>query len=231
MARLTRKQLKQDKFAAEVGHTVEFVAEHRQQLIRAGIVAALVIALAAGIYLYIRHQRTARQAALAEAIRIQDTLVGPTGADVPTYPTQEAKDKEVSKAFNGIIEKYSGSEEAAVARYYLGTIAADQGKLAEAEKLLKAAIESADAAYVSLGKVALAQVYLATNRAAEGEKLLREVMAHPTVFVSKEQATILLAQALRNSKPQEARKLLEPLRTSRTAISQVAIGLLGEIGR
>ena len=231
MARLTRKQLKQDNFAAEVGHTVEYVAGHRKQLTRAAIVAAVVIALGAGIYFYIRHQRNLRQAALAEAIRIQDTLVGQTGADVPTYPTQEAKDKEVAKALNGIIEKYSGSQEAAVARYYLGTNAADQGRLAEAEKQLKASIESADDAYASLGKVALAQVYLATNRAAEGEKLLREVMAHPTVFVSKEQGAILLAEALRNSKPQEARKLLEPLRTSRTAVSQVAIGALGEIGR
>jgi predicted negative regulator of RcsB-dependent stress response len=231
MARLTRKQLKQDKFAAEVGHTVEFVTEHRQQLIRAGIAVAAVLALAAGIYFYVKHQRSVRQMALAEAIRIQETLVGPTGADIPTYPNQETKDKEVAKAFNAIINEHPGSNEAAVARYYLGSLAADQGKMAEAEKQLKMAVESADKSYGSLAKLALAQVYFSTNRAAEGEKILRDVIANPTVFVSKEQATIALAQALETSKPQEARKLLEPLRTSRTAISQVAISALGEVSR
>ncbi len=231
MARLTRKQLKQDKFADEVGHTVEFVTEHRQQLIRAGIAAIVVLAIAAGIYFYVKHQRGVRQAALAEAIRIQDTLVGPASGDVPTFPTQEAKDKAVAKAFNGIIQEYSGSNEASVARYYLGSLAADQGRLADAEKQLREAVASADDAHASLAKLALSQVYFSSGRAGDGEKLLRDLMANPTVFVSKEEATIALAQAIAAAKPQEARKLLEPLRTSRTAISQIAIGALGAVGR
>jgi predicted negative regulator of RcsB-dependent stress response len=231
MARITRKELKQDKFAAEVSHTVEYVAEHRTQLVRAGIAVAAVLVVAAGIYFYVRHQRTVREQALADAIRIQDTLVGPAGADVPTFPTQEAKDKEVSKAFNAVIDKYPGSNEAAVAHYFLGALAADQGKFSDAEKHLKVAVESASKAYASLAKMALAEVYFSTGRIGDGEKLLRDLMAHPTAFVSREEATIALARGLERTRPQEARKLLEPLRTSRTAISQVAIGALGEVER
>jgi hypothetical protein len=79
--------------------------------------------------------------------------------------------------------------------------------------------------------MALAEVYFSTGRIGDGEKLLRDLMAHPTAFVSREEATIALARGLERTRPQEARKLLEPLRTSRTAISQVAIGALGEVER
>ncbi|HVP00217.1 MAG TPA: hypothetical protein VMT15_19235, partial [Bryobacteraceae bacterium] len=57
----------------------------------------------------------------------------------------------------------------------------------------------------------------------------RDLMDHPTEFVSKEQATISLARFLAPKKPAEARKLLEPLRTQPGAVSQVALTLIGEL--
>ena len=39
MSRITRKELKTDKFALEIGHTVTFFEEHRQEIIRYGGVA------------------------------------------------------------------------------------------------------------------------------------------------------------------------------------------------
>jgi hypothetical protein len=59
--------------------------------------------------------------------------------------------------------------------------------------------------------------------------LLRALYDKPTVFVSKEQAAIALARAISTTKPAEARKLLEPLRTGRPAISQTAITLLSQL--
>jgi DNA-directed RNA polymerase subunit F len=47
--------------------------------------------------------------------------------------------------------------------------------------------------------------------------------------VSKEQAQIALAQVLAKANPQEARKLLEPLRSERAAISRNALTLLAEL--
>ena len=83
--------------------------------------------------------------------------------------------------------------------------------------------------YASMGKLSLAQVYLSTGRNADAEKLLRSLYDKPSLFVSKEQAAIALARALAVTKPAEARKLLEPLRTGRPAISQVAITLLSQL--
>jgi hypothetical protein len=54
-------------------------------------------------------------------------------------------------------------------------------------------------------------------------------MDHPTIYISKEQATISLAHFIARKNPVEARKLLEPLRSQQGAIGQSAIQVLGEL--
>ncbi|MGH9555974.1 MAG: hypothetical protein ACRD2Y_09155, partial [Terriglobales bacterium] len=67
------------------------------------------------------------------------------------------------------------------------------------------------------------------GKIAEAEKLIRGVMANPTVMVSKEMATVELARVLVKTRPADARKLLEPLRIERTAVSKAAITTLGDL--
>jgi hypothetical protein len=78
-------------------------------------------------------------------------------------------------------------------------------------------------------QVALADIYRAQGKIAEGEKLLRSLIEKPTDFVSREHATILLAELIKDSRPEEARKLLEPLRTSRSVISRHSLTVLAEL--
>ncbi len=230
MDRITRKELKRDKFALEVEHTVEYVAEHRKAVIRYSVIGAAVLVLVLGFFAYRRQQRAARQAALTSALEIQQAVIGPAPNEfIRAFPTEQARDEAAMKAFADIAAKYSGSDEATIAEYYLGTIAANQGKNAEAEKWLKDVVDSGNANYASLAKLTLAEIYKLQGRLGEGEALLRSLIAKPTDFVSKEQATINLAELLASSKPAEARKLLEPLRTGRTAISSAAIAALGEM--
>ena len=61
MDRVTRSKLKTDKFAVEVEHTVEYVAEHRKQVTRYGAIAVVIAIVAAGIWYYRGSQHTARQ--------------------------------------------------------------------------------------------------------------------------------------------------------------------------
>jgi len=230
VARITRKELKTDKFALKVGHTVTFFEEHRQYLVRYAGIALGVVALIVGYFFYAGHEHTAREAALSHAIEVQEAPVGGVSATGGlTFPTQETKDKEAIKVFTDLKSKYSGSMEAEVAQYYLGSILADQGSLAQAEKSFQEAAEKGDAKYSSLAKLSLAQIYFSDGRDTQGETMLRDLMAHPTVFVSSQQATITLAKYLALKKPAEARKLLEPLRTEPGAVGQVALTILGEI--
>jgi predicted negative regulator of RcsB-dependent stress response len=227
----TRKDLKKDKFAEEVKHGFEFLTEHSDQAKLYGGIAALVIAIGAGVYYYMHYQAGVREELLADAIRIDAAAFGSAPSQPGTlhYATLEEKEKARAKAFADLSTKYRGSQEGAIAAFYLASDAADKGDLADAEKRYKDIADSAPSAYSSLAQMSLAKIYDSEGKRAEAEKVLRYAMDHPTISVSKEQATIQLALLIGKTNPDEGRKLLEPLRTSRTPVSRAAVQALGDI--
>lgn len=231
MDRLTRKELKTDKFAQEVEHTVEFLGEHRRQAIVYGGIGLVLVIVAAGVYFYRNYAHGQREEALRDAITIQTANIGPVSNPIAkSYPTKAERDKAAEKAFADLAARYDGSDEAAYALYMLGNMAMDEGRTADAEKRYKAVIDQGPANYASLAKVTLADIYASQGKLNEAEQLLRSIIDKPTVLVSKEEATIQLGRLLADKKPEETRKLLEPLRTSdRTAISRTAITILSQL--
>jgi predicted negative regulator of RcsB-dependent stress response len=224
-----RRELKHDKFVEQVGHSVEYASEHREQVIKWGGVALVVLLLAVGGYWYMSHQHDVRQEALRNAMQTFEAGIGQGGEFIKSFPTQAEKDKAVVKELTDVSTKYSGKQEGQIARYFLGLFYSDKGNMPEAEKNLKIAAEGGKDAYASQAKLSLAQLYASTGRQSEAEKLLRSVIDDPTVLVSKEQATIALAKVIAQKNPAEARKLLEPLRAERGPVSRAAITALGEI--
>ena len=230
MARITRKELKTDKFALEVEHTVTLFEEHRQEIVRYGGAGLAVILVVLGFLLYSGRQHAAREQALAKAIAIQEAPVGaPAAPGQQSFPTQDAKDQAALKAFSDLKSEYGSSEEGEIAGYYLGAIQADQGRFADAEKSFEEVAQHGDAKYSSLAKLSLAQIDFGDGKDAQGEAILRDLMAHPTIFVSKDQAAIMLARFLAPKKPAEARKLLDPLRNTPGTVGQVALQVYSEI--
>ncbi len=225
MDRLTRKELKTDKFALEVTHGFEYVTEHKEQVVRYGSIVAGVVILFLIIYGFISYRAGVREDALRNALSIQDQTPGPDS----TYPTADAQKAAFKKALTEVANKYPSSQQGAVAEYYLGTMAADSGDVATADKMLRSVIDHGNKNYASLAKLALAPVLQAEGKGPEGEQLLRSLVANPTTFVSKDEAIIALAHYLAPTKPQEARKMLEPLRTERSTISRAALTVLSEI--
>jgi len=73
--RITRKELKSDKFALEVEQTVDYVAEHRRQLLQYGSSPPLWWPSSWAGYFYLRHQQSERAQLLAQAITIQEAPV------------------------------------------------------------------------------------------------------------------------------------------------------------
>lgn len=229
MDKLTRKELKADHLVEEVEHGVEYVAEHKSQFVKWGIAVAVVLAVAGGIYGYLQTQKSSRMELLSKAYMIQDAPVGPPqGEYKPPYATNAERDVAAVKAFTEVAAKYGSSEEGYIAKYFLGTHAADQAKWADAEKNFKEVADSASAGIASLAKLALAQVYAVQSKNADAEKLLRSIIDKPTEMVSKEQAQLTLGRLLLKSNPAEAKKLLEPLRTGSPAVSRAALTILSE---
>jgi predicted negative regulator of RcsB-dependent stress response len=223
----TRKELKSDKFALEVQHGVEYVSEHRDMMIRWGIPAVAVVLIAIVVFYYRGYQHNVRQEALHSTMQIQNSTVGPSQSQyVVSFPTSDARETAVVKAWRDLATKYPGTEEGDIAEFFLGTNAADSGNLPEAAKHFQTAIDSGHGPYTSEAKLALAQVYGAQGKVNDGVKLIQSVIDHPTVMVSKDAAILALADLIKTSDPQRARKLVDPLRTStRSAVSKAAITL------
>ncbi|MEO8024893.1 MAG: tetratricopeptide repeat protein [Bryobacteraceae bacterium] len=232
MDKINRKDLKHDKFAEEVIHSVDFIADHRKQAIRYGSIALVVIVLGFGMFFYMRHQHTVREELLRDAMLTFDANISPNAPEgMKAFPTQDEKDKAMKKAFSNLADNYSGSMEGEIGRYFLGVNAADKGKLDEAGKYFEKVADSGQKDYGSLARLALAQIQVGQGKNADAEKTLRYVADHPTTLVSKEQAQIELAKVIAKRDPAEARKMLEPLRTDRTAISQAAVQTLAQISQ
>ena len=232
MDRITRKELKTDPFATEVQHTLEYVTGHRSQFIRYGTIVAGVAVLAAAGWFYVQHQHTVRQQKLAEVFRISDANVGPSQSQyLLSYPTEDAKDQALVKALTDLAQS-SGTEEGTIGQFMLAVHAADKGKPAEAERRLREVVDSGKGPYVSLAAVQLARIYGSEGKVADARALLQPIIDKPTVFVSKEQAQLALAKALAQTKPDEARKILDGLRGSqRPIISQTAIAQEAELAQ
>jgi predicted negative regulator of RcsB-dependent stress response len=228
VSRITRKELKTDKFALEVEHTVDFFEVHRDKIIRYSAIGAVVVLAIVAFLWYSRSQHAAREEALNQALQAVNAPVGDQNTP-GAFPTEEARQQEATKRLTDIATRYGGSEQGDIAVFYLASQLADQGKLSEAEKRFKEVADSGKANYASLAKLSLSQIYFSDGRNAEGEKVLRSLIDNPTAFVSKDQATIALARAIAPTKPAEARKLLEPLRTVPGQVGQVAITMYGEI--
>lgn len=229
---LTRKELKQDKFAVEVEHTVDFFAAHRKETIRYGGILLAVVLIVTGVLYYRSSQRSAREQALGDALTLVNAPVGnanPTGG--PSFPNEAAKDQAVTRALNSIISTYGGSEEAYIAEYYLAAQSVDAGKLEDARSKYLDVADHADANYASLAKLSLAQVYASENKPADAEKVLKDLMDHPTDLVSKAQATIAYAKIIGPKQPAEARKLLTQILTDKDqpAVSQIALSAMNDL--
>lgn len=227
MDKLTRKELKSDKFALEVQHSVEFVSEHRRQMVQWAAPVVGLVLIVIGIFWYRSYQHNARQEALHSTMLIQNSTVGASQSEyVVSFPTAQARETAVVKAWRDLATKYPGTEEGDIAEFFLGTNAADAGNLPEAAKHFQAAIDSGSGPYASEAKLALAQIYAAQGKMNDGIQLIQSVIDHPTVMVSKDAAVLAMADLIKTSDPQRARKMVEPLRTStRSAVSKAAITL------
>lgn len=229
MDKVLRKELKTDEVAVATEHGLEYVVDHKKDITRYGIGAAAVLIVAAGAWWFWQSGVETRRNELSQLLAIKEATIGTEAAQgaVKFFPTEAERDKAFQAGIDKMLAQHGGSEEAAVAMYYRGVTQGDKGDLAGARKSFEAAAGSSSD-YASLAKYALAGLHSAEGRAADAEKLYRELIARPTPLVSSDQATIDLARLLKGTRPEEARKLVEPLRGARGALARTAVTLLSE---
>ncbi len=227
---LSRKELKQDNVALKVEETTHFLVTHRPLVTRIAVIVLAVLVVGLGSWFFITSRRDAREQALAAAVNMENAPVGaaPPNGGV-SFPSDIAKTDAVHKAFTSIISQDGGSNEAYAAEYFLAGIDVSNAKTDDALKKYSDIAAGAGADYASLAKLAKAQLLFSLGRGPEAKAILDDLIAHPTATVSKEQATFTLAKGIAATQPEEARKLLVPIASLHTEISQAAVSALGEL--
>jgi len=208
-----KEQLQHDHFTDAVSDVLGYAQTHREQVIRWVIATLIILVIAAGAFWYSSYRSSERQRDLQAAFDVLEAPVGPANpGGAKTFRTDQAKKQASMKALSDVIAKDGGSREGLIAQYYLGTLKVQNGDTKGAEADLNAVANSSNPC-APLAKIALAQLYAGQNRVAEAQKLLREIISKPADLVSKAQAQILLAQLDETTNPQEAKRIVQSLKT------------------
>jgi TolA-binding protein len=217
----TRHQLKQDAFsrvtigAAE--KTAHWSVEHRNSLTTAGIVVAIIAALALGGWYYISTQDEKASFDLAQAIRTLEMPLFPAGTPkqpgLPSFTSAKERSEAARKEFQTVIDRYPHTRTADLARYFLGVTAASEGDNASAEKDFKEVAARANKEVASLAKLALAQVEGNNGRVPDAVALYQGLINNPTTSVSKVTAQLELADLYKNNnQPLDAKRIYEQIK-------------------
>ncbi|MBI3667982.1 MAG: tetratricopeptide repeat protein [Acidobacteria bacterium] len=232
MDRITRKTLKDDRFAAEVTHSVEYLAEHRRQTLIYGGAAVVVAALALGIFFYRQNRKNAVHMALFRALETYHAAVSPE--DVPgriTFRTEAEKNTQARKEFESVVSGFSRTDEAGIARYYQGLIYYQEDNVAEAQKRLEQLVAEGPGSVPSLARLTLAEIYTTQGKDEEARKMYEYLIKNPTDLVSESRAQLAMARFLGRRKPEEARKLLLDLEKRPGAVAAAAGTMLREMSQ
>ncbi len=208
-----KEQLQHDHFTDAVSDILGYASSNREEVIRWSIAVIAVLAIAGGVIWYAAYKNSVRRHDLQAAFAVVETPVGPANpAGSKSFATQDAKTQASMKALQNVVSKDGGSRQGLIARYYLGTLKAQNHDAKGAESDLRAVADSGNEC-APLAKIALAELYASENRVSEAQALLRDIVNKPTDLVSKAQAQVMMAHLYETANPQEARKILQSLKT------------------
>jgi tetratricopeptide (TPR) repeat protein len=197
-----RRQLKQDKFRGTTIHAAEMTAhwtvEHKNKLIAAGIVLAILLAAVLGSWYFLEQQDDKASVDFSKAVQTMDTPVRPAGMpaqpDNPSLASSKERASEAHKQFQAVVDKYPHTHAADFSRYFAGVTSAALEDYLSAERELKTVAAYHNEDLSALAKLALASVYRNTKRTKDATDLYKQLINKPTRTVSKAAAEIELAE-------------------------------------
>lgn len=207
----TRHALKQDKFVNATTSGLEWVGEHRGNVIAWSVGVVLLVAVfVVGVVVYQKREAAANQV-LGQAMDIYETPITqpnvPAEPGMKTYATAADRAKAAYPLFRQAADQYSWLSAGQMARYFAGVTELDMGQKSQAEADLEKATRASNSNLASLAKIALANLYQQTGRNSQAVTLLEDVIAHPTTTVPKSEAQLQLAALYETTQPEEAKRL------------------------
>ena len=210
-----RHRLKEDPFAESARETFGWAAAHRNALMGAIVLSAVIALAAFGGWYYYDQQETKANLELGAALRTLSAPVTATPApgETETYLTAQSRSQAAEKRFQAVADHFRHTKTAEMARYMIAVAHMESGDNSEAEKRFKEVTSSSNRDVASLANMALASIYAGSRRQAEAITIYKSLIDHPTNTVSKPEAQMELAGLYAESNPAEARKIYLQMET------------------
>ena len=222
MARLSRRELKQDKLQTAFEDYEAFAKEHYKEILTVVGIAAVLVAAVLGLRYYTERIEADANTKLGAALDTYTAYVGTAapgmlGPGMQSFPTAEEKYKKALTEFQTASE-VTGFEKllpelkaVRLAKYHTALCQAQLGDDSSAITTLQSLSTDRDADIASLAKFALAEEYVKTNKLPDAVKIFQDLSEHPTSTVPRATALLTLADAYRATQPAQAREIYERL--------------------
>lgn len=189
--RLTRKEIKRDQVQETLDRIMEFLRENLRTLLMLGGLVLLAVGAAAAYWSYRDSKEIEASEQLAKAIRIYSAEVtdAPASTDpsAPTYPDSMSRDVAARSQLELVVGDFGGSDAAAIAKAYLGELAAQAGDLDGARQLWEEFLESqGDHMLASEVRLNLMSVDRAQGRGQELVTQIRAMLAEAETDLPKD---------------------------------------------
>jgi len=194
---ISRKDLKKDEIRDSLAQGAVSVLEHQKGAAIFLLVCVVVLVAVLGWRFYSDHQNAKSAQAFADAMNIFKaplrTAGEPTDNGTLTFADEKVKFSESAKRFEAVSQKYPRTKSGQMAAYYAGLSYEKLDNNAQAAKWLNDEAKSGDPDISSLARLELAQLEDKMGKKADAEQAYKDLIAHPTVFVSKPVAMLALA--------------------------------------
>jgi predicted negative regulator of RcsB-dependent stress response len=199
--RLSRKNMKHDKFVDEVDHLYGSMRKNAQRLTALVIGVLVVLAVIGLFYWFQRNQERKAQDLLSQAIDVMQQQVGTAeqldpAVPAPKFKTEQEKLAKAEPMFLEVVDKYGRSDAADIANLYLAQIAVEKGDVASARPRLESFVkEHSDHVLAATAQMSLYEIDLGSGKAKEVVSELEKKMTEEQTILPKDALLALLARA------------------------------------
>ena len=210
--RITRKQLKKDRFAEEVGHQVSYIRQHRTKVTVLAVLLVVAIVGGSGFYRYRAQQAAAARRAFQDSMNVfHGTVALDQKEGQVTFATSIEKEMRTTEALEKVINDHSGRFEGRAAELYRAMFDLEMGEYDEGRTKLEALIGDSNKDLGALSRMGLADLLRHQGKLDESRKHYEYLVEDPSAMVPKVRAQLALITVLKETDPDDAAKTLREI--------------------